>query len=419
MKSLLVVRRRASARVASISAALALLVCGLAAAPAGALTASAPAVSPVLTDDYSVGYFAFMQASTRVPQTRFDSTLHVKGAGSETKIAGGDFGAVRRSSFSWQAGPFDNLVLQRGQRFILWADWHAYSFCSRRACDEVGVSPPTTVDVPALEIKKRWSEEDKAAAGKVAAVEGGVSATLGLVSLGLDGTFVGLPAGVALGAFAGGLAIASNVFWYIASDPIDMRYGRIAAPSRLRPPTVKAGGRIGAQAAKAMNAMLANTAREAAVGRAMLTSVNRAQGAFKAKRHGWEARQMRAAGTYAGQLATLLDRERRLRVQVVAALRHGHFPNVAVTAGQAQSFAASIARKGLPPRIAAAMRALGAAGREQHDATAQLVNSYSSAAGTLPGILAAEPQLSALASGAAMLRAFAKRVKAHPTAAVG
>lgn len=415
MESLLVARRRGSARVASISAALALLVCGLAAVPAAALTASAPAVSPVLTTDYSVGYFAFMQASTKKPQTRFESTLHVKGAGYEDKIAGGDFGTVRRSSFSWQAGPFDNLVLLRGQRYILWADWHAYSFCTR--CDEVGVSPPTTVDVPALEIKKRWSEEDKSAAGKVAAIEGGVSATLGLVSLGLDGTVVGLPAGVALGAVAGGIALASNVFWYIASDPIDMHFGTIAVPARLRAPSIKPVRQISPQAAKAINAMLLNTTREVAVGRAMLTSINRAQGAFKAKRPGWEARQMRAAGTYAGQLATLLDRERRIRVQLVAALRRGRFPTIAVTPDQAQSFAQVLARKGVPPRIADTMHALGAAGREQHDATAQLINSYTSATGTLPDILAAKPQLSALASGAAMLRAFAKRVQAHPTAA--
>src|SRR5205823_2065502 len=110
--------------------------------------------------------------------------------------------------------------------------------------------------------------------------------------------------------------------------------------------------------AAALNALLANLAQVNALNDAMITSINRAQGAELDRQFGWVRRQARAAKTYALREADLLSAQPALRFHVRVAYEHAGV-HVTYTASQAADAKGQIAREGFPALVQALFLRLG------------------------------------------------------------
>ncbi len=210
------------------------------------------------------------------------------------------------------------------------------------------------------------------------------------------------------------LEAALSVYYNkLARDPPDPNFTVIAQPDPPSLPLQQAEGPITQGAADAFNALQANQEQQIGLLRALLTSINRADGALQAGNAFWEDQQMQAAAGYALQLATFLDGEAALRAALLAALQASGFPSVALSPNDVFFFELTVAFFGLPPPEPATLAALGVTGDDFALAVdlmiVQDVNAVS-AASPVPGVLA-DPALAAdEAAMAAALRAFAASV---------
>jgi hypothetical protein len=128
------------------------------------------------------------------------------------------------------------------------------------------------------------------------------------------------------------------------NDPPDPNYRSIASPPRVKLTRVAGRGKN----VKAINAYLDALTDTAPLGFALMTSVNRAQGATLAKSKEFERKQMLAAAGYASRLADALDRSLALRSPARAAIGDLDVEISESNAAEAQEvFKAS----GLPPAI--------------------------------------------------------------------
>jgi hypothetical protein len=134
------------------------------------------------------------------------------------------------------------------------------------------------------------------------------------VSLGLL-TFVGIVGTSAM--------IAGQVFSDLRNDPIDYNFKKFAQPKPPKMPFIRPepGTPITEEVAAKMYAVLANQSKIIGTGRAIVTSINRAQGAAVSKKYSFEKQQMKNAGKNAEQLAKLLTQDASLRLQAASALR--------------------------------------------------------------------------------------------------
>lgn len=107
----------------------------------------------------------------------------------------------------------------------------------------------------------------------------------------------------------------------IAEDPPRKDYTTVSKPRPRSVPRFRARAPRYRGAASAVNAYLTNAAKEAALERAILLAMERAQGADAANASLWWHRQVTALHTYAAQLADTLDRQRTLGPRARAALR--------------------------------------------------------------------------------------------------
>jgi hypothetical protein len=103
--------------------------------------------------------------------------------------------------------------------------------------------------------------------------------------------------------------VGGMVYGELAEDPPDPNYTEIAVPvtptTSLQP--VMPGNGLTQVQADAFNALLTNGGQSIGLGRAILTSFNRASGAQQANDSYWVEQQLQAARVYAGQLADLLE----------------------------------------------------------------------------------------------------------------
>lgn len=142
----------------------------------------------------------------------------------------------------------------------------------------------------------------------------------------------------------------------MAADPVDPRFRAIAKPVFLKPPPIAAEGGISRSAAATANAFFTVAAQSIGYGRALSTSLNRAQGAAKAKNTAWEKKQMLTAADYAVRVATLYDRMASLLPGLGKAA--ASMPLKASTAEQLKAFRESVVKNTLARPIATAFRAL-------------------------------------------------------------
>jgi len=144
------------------------------------------------------------------------------------------------------------------------------------------------------------------------------------------------------------------------TDPPDTNFTVIAQPvtpslSRQPVTATQAGGQ---RQADAINAALTNAEQALGFARALLTSNQRAWGAFNAGDTFWETQQSNAARQYATQLAALLNTEPQLLAGVRDALQVAGVQET-ITASDIADFQAQIRQDGLPSQLVQDLTDLG------------------------------------------------------------
>ncbi len=210
-----------------------------------------------------------------------------------------------------------------------------------------------------------------------------------------------------------GSLINSVHFARLARDPADPNFREIAQPINhalaIQPIAPTQG--LTPQAAAALNAFLGNQGQIGALAEAILTAINRAQGAYEAGDTAWEFRQMDAAHQYAAQLATLLEAEPALRTGAAAAFA-GIGAGGRITAADVAQYQTQIVREGLPATLRQALVERGADTGMLEEIRAAILTTDPDRAAALGGgdILRAftDPALlSSIRQAASGLRAFA------------
>lgn len=172
----------------------------------------------------------------------------------------------------------------------------------------------------------------------------------------IGGPICGLPFGSAAAITAGEAALIDLV----ATDPSDPNFMVIAQPVLLTVPPVVPGGVVTQAEANAFNALFLNEENVIAYAQALITSYNRAQGAFDAGNAFWENQQLQAAAQYQGALLGFLGAEGALRTNLANLLSADpNFAAFALTINQAFQGESVIAFSGLPPSILQALLTLG------------------------------------------------------------
>ena len=191
--------------------------------------------------------------------------------------------------------------------------------------------------------------EDTEQAGGLAALAligvGLVVATGGLGAI----VVAGLAIGVGLGALAGKV---------IADDPPDPKYKKLFRP---RVPQVAPVPREGLSpaAARALDRLIANRLRAGAYAIAYIRSIEKAQGAEKARDNAWARRHRKAAAGYAREAARTLERDRSLSTVALRELQREGFVDTGVSLAQVRQAQQRIRQRGLPVEMTRALRFAG------------------------------------------------------------
>ncbi len=172
-------------------------------------------------------------------------------------------------------------------------------------------------------------------------------------------------------------------------DPLDTNYTVIApvtlpAVTPLAPDT-----NITQLEANVYNAWLTNLSASAGYGTALITSINRAQGAAFAGDTFWETAQMNTAVQLEAQLAYLADQEPGLRSNVAAQFMADGFAAITVTMNDAINLQMEITTNGLPAALLDAFTQLGTdPATITNIQEALLTTDPNTMAGSFPGSLA-------------------------------
>jgi Abnormal spindle-like microcephaly-assoc'd, ASPM-SPD-2-Hydin len=201
-------------------------------------------------------------------------------------------------------------------------------------------------------------------------------------------------------------------YWALAVDPADPNYMVIAVP--VYPPPSSFSLKQGFTKAEinAAAALFSNLSKQAGLLNAMITSINRAQGAAAAANMYWENKQLLAARSYALQLSTFVSNQSTLTSTFVNALQAAGFPSLQVTTAALSSFQEQIQSSGMPPQLPQALsQELSQAGID-----AVSINLFawmvaelpiSSGVGTYPSALASTNLTSSSTQVVAALKEFA------------
>jgi len=176
--------------------------------------------------------------------------------------------------------------------------------------------------------------------------------TIGFTAAALEIPLAWAACGIGVAVIGGGLFLAGGYAIAKAVDPIDNKFKSLARPRPPNPYVVKAepGTPLTADVAKAINAVLENQAKAIGLDRALMTSVDRAQGAGIAKKREYEKFQMENARKYAGDLAILLRESAGLRSIAVKKLRENGVV-FSITEDQAFKIRRILVETGVPPKF--------------------------------------------------------------------
>ncbi len=246
-------------------------------------------------------------------------------------------------------------------------------------------SASITVDVNQ---KKRFTQDQKNSFAKASArlnTDAGYLATAAALCLAIPDPSVTKVCAVALGVGSGATWALSGELNELALDPADPNFTQIAVP--VTPPFtgLSVGPGITQNEVDSVNAFISNQTQAIGLARAMITSINRAQGAFEAGNTSWENKQMNAASQYAVQLSALLDAQAALQANVKSALTGVGFPSITVTPNDVFSFEANVLNNGLPSSIVQVLTQLGSTNSEiEQIRQIAFVQDINAAAGNFP-----------------------------------
>ncbi len=300
-----------------------------------------------------------------------------------------------------------------GDRVRITARWRVYNPTPAGAVDGVGEAAPNEFSVPEG-LPPRFRD-----VAKVAFAGSGVTMYVECASLSMNaggysgGSLEGFnEVGEVLSPLACG---GADSMMDLSFDPVDARFRSIARPAIPKVAKIVASGELTPNAAAAFNALA--TARARAIGylRAVVTSVNRAQGARAKKAEAWEEKQMRAAGRFATALSGALDDELRARPKLARELATVDQSGVAPTSEDVAEHTASLIGRGLPPKLAAGLTRLGVSKAEQKLVIGWLLAADPAELTGSPFARMASPRLLASLRGtSAALKQFSKQVAKTP-----
>jgi hypothetical protein len=195
---------------------------------------------------------------------------------------------------------------------------------------------------------------------KAADLHAGAAFWAGVAGIGalFSATGVGLGVAIGGGVNATYYEILSSEYSKWAGDPADMNFRIVAVPVVRALPAITEKDGVSANEASALNALLGNLSQMVAVSDAMLTSMNRAQGAALKKEDYWLGRQTQAAKDYALAEADILGRQPALRQEIVQVFRDNGLHESISTAAGAQ-LQALVKEKGFPKSVSGLLERLG------------------------------------------------------------
>jgi hypothetical protein len=194
--------------------------------------------------------------------------------------------------------------------------------------------------------KEPWKDAEVASMIALVALAALAVATGGLAAIAI----AGLAAGAGLGGVAAKIA---------GDDPPDPRYKELFRPRVPRVASVRPGDGVTPAAARALDHLIANRLRAGAYILAWIRSIEKAQGADKARDKSWAQRHRKAAAGYAREAATTLERDKSLSTVARRELERGGFVDTGVTLGQARQWQQLVRQRGLPGETTRVLRAAG------------------------------------------------------------
>lgn len=216
-----------------------------------------------------------------------------------------------------------------------------------------------------------------------------------------------IPCVVLAGLYTAFANTASVYHTLISQDPPDSNFTVIAQPEIPSFPPVTVQDGVTKAETDAWNALFSNLAQQIGFSRALLTSAERAWGAEEAGDAFWESQQMQAAAYFASQLATVLNAQPELRVNLQNALQVAGRPTILITADDIVNFQMDVATNGLPVFLTEALTRLGADSTTIEQIRNLLLNHSPSPNGvSFPGMLTDLALISALEEVAQALSQF-------------
>jgi len=284
-------------------------------------------------------------------------------------------------------------------------------------------SPPQTE--PSSKLTKEQKDELKKIASNLgdAGIALGITGTVGCGVLGiLGGPVLGLACGTMFAAGGATVALQARDFNEIADDPPDSNFKVIAQPITPSLPSITAQDGVPQELADAHNALMSNRLQIIGLSTALLTSIERAQGAANAGDASWETRQTEMAAQYASDVANLLSAQPALLANVEGAWESAGLPDLQFTTDDVRDFQAEVNANGLPASFQAVLSQLGADATDVEMIRADLLSkdpSEVASLGSFPGFMATPALITTLQGTAQAMNQFASSVNAFPSPSNG
>jgi hypothetical protein len=144
-----------------------------------------------------------------------------------------------------------------------------------------------------------------------------------------------------------GFAGLSIKYYKAALDPADPNYTSVAYPVSAALTLLSLQTGISQADVQGLNPLLVNFEQEIGLTQALVTAINRAQGASHAGNLFWESEQLQAASSFATRLANLLNQNGGLRSTAANTLQIAD-ADPQIEAGDVQNFIEGLGTSGLP-----------------------------------------------------------------------
>jgi hypothetical protein len=297
-----------------------------------------------------------------------------------------------------------------------------------------GTNPPTSCAFPGIATAANAAQGAGPCKQRLTKVEKAVLRTASrtlfdFAKLDYAFSIIGFAVPVPTGGTLGGLFVATTALKLraadyagnLAADPPDPRYRSLPRLRKLHPGRIRPRGRLTKARAVQVNRYLAALARSVSLHEAVLTGVERAQGASIAGSRTWEKRQMVTAASRADALAKLLNALPRRSKSAAEALKGAGLSRT-VTRKRAAEVQRRVAEGNVPTRFRKLFfKLMGQSGPDGRAAAEEFLRDFvatspSKLTGRFPQALIAAKILRSYHKEAKAMHSFAKHVRARPLA---